>query len=45
MERAKVIWKPVVIPSAQEQYADLSKYFAEEGDIILADFYAELSKQ
>lgn len=44
MEKCKVIFKPAVVPSAKEQYIDLSRYFQEQGDLYLADFYKELAE-
>lgn len=44
MEKCKVIFRPTVVPSAREQYLDLSRYFQEQGDLYLADFYMELAK-
>lgn len=44
MEKCKVIFKPVVIPSAKEQYFDLSRYFQEQEDADLAEFYRELAE-
>lgn len=44
MEKCKVIFKPVVVPSAKEQYFDLSRHFQEQGDIDLANFYRELAE-
>lgn len=44
MEKCKVIFRPTVIPSAKEQYFDLYRYFQEQGDIVLAEFYRELAE-
>ena len=44
MEKCKIIFRPNVVPSAREQYLDLSRYFQEQGDLYLADFYMELAK-
>ena len=43
MERAKVIFRPVQVPSISEQYRDLALYFEELGETELAAFYKELS--
>ena len=43
MERAKVIFRPVQVPSISEQYRDLALYFEELGETELAEFYKELS--
>ena len=44
MEKCRIIFKPAVVPSAREQYLDLSRYFQEQGDLYLADFYKELAE-
>ena len=41
--KAKVIWRPTIIPSAREQYLDLAVYFEGQGDDDLAVFYRELA--
>lgn len=44
MEKCRIIFKPAVVPSAREQYLDLSRYFQEQGDIDLSEFYRELAE-
>lgn len=44
MEKCRIIFKPAVVPSAKEQYFDLSRYFQEQGDIVLSEFYRELAE-
>ena len=44
MEKCKVISRPASAPSAKEQYFDLSRYFQEQGDADLAEFYRELAE-
>lgn len=44
MEKCKVIFRPAIVPSAKEQYLDLSRYFQEQGDIYLSEFYRELAE-
>ena len=43
--KAKVIWRPEVVPSEKEQYLDLAEYFASIGEIDLSEFYKELSHE
>ena len=41
--KAKVLWRPAVVPSAREQYLDLAAYFEGQGEADLATFYRELA--
>lgn len=43
--KAKVIWRPEVVPSERQQYLDLAEYFASIGEIDLSKFYEELSHE